>query len=401
MGRFVEQRWDENPSEYGGRKARQSFVYRAFIPDPIAGLHPLTSFETSGLVHEAERAVAALNEMPSLTGIEAVAPLLLRSEAVGSSKIERLAVTHTNLARALVDPGAARGAARAVAANVRALERAIALGTEERPLGVRDLIEVHRILMADDDPEGAGVVRNEQNWIGGRQPNPIDAVYIPPPPEEVSGLLLDFVTFLNRADLPAVAQAAMAHAQFETIHPFADGNGRVGRALIHLVLRRRGLTPRFVPPVSVVLGAHADAYVAGLTGYRDPDGLEPWLQAFARATSQAAGESRQLADSVRQLEERWLERAGRPRTDSTSAKIIRSLPAQPIITAATARLVTGTSYEAARVALNALQVAGVVRQISGGTYDRTYAADDLFDVVRGFELRLSGRATTEIDAPAL
>jgi Fic family protein len=395
MGHFVERRWDANPDGYGGRKARQSFVYRAFIPDPIASIDPRTSFATSGLISEAERAVAALNEIASLAGVEAVAPLLLRSEAVGSSKIERLAVTHTNLARALVEPGAARGAARAVAANVRALERAIALGAEERPLSVSDLVEIHRILMADDDPEGAGVVRTEQNWIGGRQPNPIDAVYIPPPPEEVPGLLLDLVSFLNRTDLPAVAQAGIAHAQFETIHPFADGNGRVGRSMIHFVLRRRGLAPRFVPPVSVVLAAHPDAYVAGLAGYRDPEGLEPWLEAFASAAAQAASESRGLADSVRGLEEEWLQRAGRPRIDSASAKIIRALPGQPILTAATARLLTGTSYEAARTALNALSVAGVVRQISGGTYDRTYAADDLFNIVRAFELRLSGRKMTD------
>jgi Fic family protein len=391
MGQYVERRWPADPNSYGGRKARSGFSYRAFIPDAIATIDPRTSFATSRLVLDAERAVEALNDLPSIAGVEAVAPLLLRSEAIGSSKIERLAVSHTNLARALVDPSAAKGTARAVAANVRALERAIELGTEDRPLAIDDLAGVHRILMADEDPEGAGIVRTEQNWIGGRQPNPSDAVYIPPPPEEVAGLLGDLVVLLNREDLPAIVQAAIGHAQFETIHPFDDGNGRVGRALVHLLLRRRGLAPRFVPPVSVVLAAHPDAYIAGLVAFRDSDGLEPWLQTFALATLEAAAESTHLAESVHALEERWLDLAGRPRSDSAAAKIIITLPAQPIITAATARLVTGTSYEAARTALLDLETAGVVRQISGGTYDRTYAADDLFAEIRSFEAKLSGR----------
>lgn len=391
MGHFVDRRWEGDASAYGGRKARQGFTYRAFVPDSIGELQPLVSFETSAIVHAAEEATAALNETESVAGLEAVGPLLLRSEAVASSKIERLAVSQLNLARALVDPRSAKGTARAVAANVLALERAVAIGDAEAPLAVVDLVEIHRILMADDDPEGAGIVRTEQNWIGGRQPSPVDAAYIPPPPEEVPALLDDLIAFLRRDDLPPVVQAAIAHAQFETIHPFADGNGRVGRSLIHLVLRRRGLAPRFVPPVSMVLAAHPDAYVAGLVGFREAGGLEPWIASFAEASGQAAAVSKRLAEAVRELEEEWFEEAGRPRRDGAPAKIIRLLPAQPILTAATARLGIGTSYEAARVALLALEKAGVVRQISGGTYDRTYAADRLFDLIRRYEERtLSG-----------
>jgi Fic family protein len=361
------------------------------VPDSIGEIQPLVSFETSAIVHAAEEATAALNETESVAGLEAVGPLLLRSEAVASSKIERLAVSQLNLARALVDPRSAKGTARAVAANVLALERAVAIGDAEAPLAVVDLVEIHRILMADDDPEDAGIVRTEQNWIGGRQPSPVDAAYVPPPPEEVPALLDDLIAFLRRDDLPPVVQAAIAHAQFETIHPFADGNGRVGRSLIHLVLRRRGLAPRFVPPVSMVLAAHPDAYVAGLVGFREAGGLEPWIASFAEASGQAAAASKRLAEAVRELEEEWFEEAGRPRRDGAPAKIIRLLPAQPILTAATARLGIGTSYEAARIALLALEKAGVVHQISGGTYDRTYAADRLFDLIRRYEERtLSG-----------
>src|SRR6202023_1686779 len=104
----------------------------------------------------------------------------------------------------------------------------------------------------------AGKVRDRQNWIGGASSGPRDAEFIPPPPELVPELLDDLSRFMARDDLPPVAQAAVAHAQFETIHPFADGNGRVGRCLISVVFRRRGLGQRLIPPVSLVLAARRD-----------------------------------------------------------------------------------------------------------------------------------------------
>ena len=114
----------------------------------------------------------------------------------------------------------------------------------------------HRTLMADE-PERVkpGRFREGQNWIGGRRNNPSDARYVPPPEDHVPALMSDLIDFIDRDDLPAIAQAAITHAQFETIHPFVDGNGRVGRCLIHVVLRRRDVARSFVPPISVVLAA--------------------------------------------------------------------------------------------------------------------------------------------------
>src|SRR5512139_89251 len=134
--------------------------------------------------------------------------------------------------------------------------------------------------MAGEERTRPGRVREEQNWIGGRLGNPSDAAFVPPPEDLVLPLLEDLVAFMARDDLPAAPQAAVAHAQFETIHPFIDGNGRVGRALVHVVLRRRGLAPRYVPPVSLVLAADAKAYVAGLTAFRD-DRPTDWIFLFA------------------------------------------------------------------------------------------------------------------------
>ena len=168
------------------------------------------------------------------------------------------------------------------------MEEAIRIGSVDRPITVADITDIHRTLLAGTDQSDiAGQVRTIQNWVGGRLNSPIDAEFVPPPPEEVPGLLKDLVAFVNREDLPAVVQAAIAHAQFETIHPFTDGNGRVGRCLIQVILRRRGLAPTFVPPVSVVLATNAKAYVRGLTEFREGK-VAVWRSSFSYACRSAA-----------------------------------------------------------------------------------------------------------------
>jgi hypothetical protein len=134
-----------------------------------------------------------------------------------------------------------------VLANVAAMEAAVELGSSTDTITLDDLLGIHRTLMERSSmPHIGGVVRTMQNWIGGSSYNPCSAVFVPPPPDTVDALLHDLLDYVNGDDHPALVQAAIAHAQFETIHPFADGNGRTGRALIHVILRRRGLAPRFV-----------------------------------------------------------------------------------------------------------------------------------------------------------
>jgi Fic family protein len=228
------------------------------------------------------------------------------------------------------------------------------------------------------------MLREEPNWIGGRLNNPSDARYVPPPEDQVPALMSDLVSFINREDIPAVAQAAIAHAQFETIHPFIDGNGRVGRCLIHVVLRRREVAPRFVPPVSIVLAARPSAYVDGLIGFREGR-IADWIASFAAATGLAARASVELAEKVAGLQDEWLERAGRPRAGSAASRLITLLPALPVVSAPTARVAIDVSQQQTLAGLKALAAAGVIRQISAGTYDRQYAATELFALVSAYE----------------
>jgi len=386
---WIERHWEGDPGAMGGRKARQSFAYRAFVPDPIAAIQPTVSFETARLISDAETAVGQLNADERVRGLEAIGALLLRSEAIASSRIEGIELSQRKLARALIDPRAAKGTARAVAANVVAMEQAIAIGDSEPELTAADILAVHRTLMAHEPARVLpGTFRGEQNWIGGRLQNPSDARYVPPPEEQVEPLMADLVKFLNRDDLPAVAQAAIAHAQFETIHPFIDGNGRVGRCLIHVVLRRRGVAPVFVPPISLVLAARANLYIDGLVGFRDGQ-LDAWCASFAWACGKAAALSVDLAARVASLEAEWLQRAGRPRRDSAAARIIPVLPAQPITSAATMRAAIGARHQRALEGLKVLAEAGVLRQISEGGYDRQYAADELFELIEDYEQRVA------------
>ena len=152
--------------------------------------------------------------------------------------------------------------------NVEAMQRAIDVGAGVE-IGVGELLEIHRLLLGSTaDRAIAGVVRERQNWIGGNAYNPLEAAFVPPPPELVPELLDDLCRFIARGDLPPVVEAAIAHAQFETIHPFIDGNGRTGRALIYAVLRRRGEVTKYIPPISLLLAADQGSYIAGLDRYR-------------------------------------------------------------------------------------------------------------------------------------
>jgi Fic family protein len=380
---------------YGSRRDRQAFRFRAFVPDLIAGWDRPLAGRAAEAVAQATAALAELQAGGPASDLEAVATTLLRAEALGSSFIEGLRASNKRLALAAYEPVTADPTARAVLGNVRAMERAIAIGTERRPFRLHDLLDIHRTLLEGTTEERfAGVVRAEQNWIGGRGTSPRDAAFIPPPADRVPALLEDLVTFVNLDDLPALSQAAIAHAQFETVHPFGDGNGRAGRCLIHTILRRRGVAPRLVPPISVVLATNAKRYIAGLTDFREGR-ADDWIGAFADSVSIAAQSTKRLRADIGALLEHLLERAGSPRADSVARKIILGLPQQPIVTAEVAADAYAVTPTAARAALNRLQEHGVlVPTRVGRRRDREWISDELFELLDNFDYEVGER-----DAP--
>jgi Fic family protein len=261
------------------------------------------------------------------------------------------------------------------------------------------LLEAHRLLLAGTPLEAfGGHIREEQNWIGGSSDNPCSAVYVPPPPEKVPDLLDDLCVFCNTDTLPAVAQAALAHAQFETIHPFADGNGRIGRALIHLVLRRRGLAALVLPPISLVLVTWSGDYIAGLTATRydgDPtspqatDGVNRWVAFFATACRRAIEDTETLETEVAALQAGWRNRLGRVRSGSAVDRLINALPGAPIVTVSGAAELIGRTFQATNQGISQLVQAGILTQVNLGRRNRAFEAPELIRQFTNLERRLA------------
>jgi len=408
MAKGIRRFWPAGlPSVSGGRAARTGFYYDAFDGWRIAHTDPRVSFETLQDLVRAEAAIRSLNEDPPRSdALEALTHQLLRAEAVASSRIEGLKLSHKNLAEATFDPKLASANAASVLGNVRAMQEALRIGSTAERLTAETLRRLHaRLFRGTDEERRAGRFRTSQNWIGHGD-NPHRATFIPVPEDQVPRLVDDLCAFIGRDDVSPLIQAAIAHAQFETIHPFEDGNGRTGRALVHLILRRRGLAPHYVPPISLVLAANYAAYVAGLTAYRDHRDDE-WCGVFARAAGIAAEGARGLSRELERLKARWTERAGSPRAGSAAAKLIALLPAHPVFDLASATEFLSVSDEAARLGIQRLEAAGVVTEFTKRKWGRAWESVGLFALLDGFERRLStrpdakrGRAAPRDTAPS-
>lgn len=360
--------------------------------------------ETAADIVDAERAVGRLNsEARGLADSEAVARLLLRAEAVASSRIEGLEVGGRRLLKAQLAAGLGDKptdvTATEVLNNIEAMRWAIDTVSAADEITVEHVLGVHERLLAGTTlDKQAGRIRAEQNWIGGSSYNPCSAAFVPPPPERVHELLEDLCAFCNSDSLPAVAQAALAHAQFETIHPFVDGNGRTGRALIHVILRRRGLAPTVVPPVSLVLATWSEAYVGGLTATRyreEPSsqaafaGMNDWLDTFAAATRRAVADATAYEHRVREVQQRWRDRLGRARADSAASRLIAALPGAPIVTVQSAAALIDRSEQAVNEAIPRLVEAQILKQTTLGRRNRAFEASDLLDAVTDLERQLA------------
>lgn len=376
--------WEPTLAGLGGKRARRPARYRAFVPGEIADYDWTLDSAAAEAIFEAERRCRDLQARSASVGLDTVARQLLRSEAVASSKIEGLVLSHRRLAKAAAVPSGDL-TAQSVLANVAAIEAAYEFAHSSEPFSVDALTRIHaRLFESTPQDHWGGVVRDRQNWIGGDATTPVNADFVPPPEGEVPRLLGDLAACCNRVDLPPVLQAAVAHAQYETIHPFMDGNGRAGRALIGMLLIRRGVANEVLPPISLILAGEADSYVHGLTSYRYTSGTD-WVDFFSGAMIRAADCSELLARQVAELKERWLETAARPRAGSAPRRLIEALPTHPVLTLATAQSITSLSDEACRRALNRLEQSGVLRETTAGKRNRVWESVGLFDLLDRLE----------------
>jgi Fic family protein len=341
--------------------------FEAAVVPPIAGADLVLTGDLAADLDEATRLLAAF-DAGGAGEIAPFASVLLRSESAASSQIENLTSSARALAEAEIGEGN-RANAAVILGNVRTMQAALDLAGR---LDEDAVLAMHRALMAQQTQHPAGQWREQQVWVGGSALHPGDAHYVPPVADDVPALMADLVAFMDRDDLPPLAHAALAHAQFETIHPFTDGNGRTGRALLHSVLLHTGVIRRVTVPISAGLLAIREDYIDALMDYRTGD-VEPILRCVAEAARNGTHIGERLVATLRQVHADWAERLT-ARAGSASWAMLDLLLRQPVVTARVVVRELGVSAPTAQSALQRLVDDGILLESTGHRRNRVYRA---------------------------
>lgn len=381
----------------GNRADRTLTEVTVSIPPMIAAL-PVLRGSTAGEIAALD-AIARLDQASAGQTVGALGTMLIRLESVASSKIEHLDADVGDFARALAGSRANDSATAMVAASA-AIHDLVSSVVRGGRITTDAILTAHTALMIDDRAERgyAGRFRDVQNWIGGSDHSPRDALFVPPPPELVAPLIDDLLAFAHRDDVPPITQAAIVHAQFESIHPFTDGNGRIGRALIQAVLRRRGIARNVVVPVASALAADRDRYFALLTAYRNGDPT-PIVAGIADASFIAADVCLPLPQRLNDLVREW--RTLFPfRRGSAADGLLDVLIERPVVTASTVERELGVSYTAANNAVLVLVELGILAPLTDRKRDRAFVASEVMDELSGLQRAIGTRASTTRDVTA-
>jgi Fic family protein len=359
-------------------------TYAVAVVPRIAHVEVSLPSDVAADIDDAQRSLSAFD---AGAGGE-VAPfvaVLLRSESAASSQIENLTSSARALAEAEIGEGD-RANAATILGNVRAMRAAIDLAGS---LDDKAILAMHEALLRDDLGHQAGTWRSEPVWIGGASHHPQGAAFVPPLAPEVPGLVADLVSFMDRDDLPPLALAALAHAQFETIHPFTDGNGRTGRALLHAILLSTGAARHVTVPISAGLLAARDDYFAALTAYRQGD-IEPILRSVASAARAGVVVGEHLVGRLRAVREDWETRL-RVRSDATVLRVADLLVRQPVLTARVVMDLCDVSAPTAQAALRGLVEADILVESTGRRRGRVYRAPEILEALDGYAVALGRR----------
>ncbi|KAB7759164.1 Fic family protein [Mycolicibacterium mucogenicum] len=377
-------RWEPQSITYAGAARPRYGTYHPAVPTTIADL----ALDLSpSVLADAESASREMTRFDAELGgeIAPFASVLLRSESAASSQIENLTASARAIGEAELPGGKAKQNAELIVANTAAMQAAVALSHAINAEAIRAM---HRALMVNDPRHTPGDFRAEPVWIGGGS-TPIGATFVGPRDELVPGAIDDLIAFAQRDDLPALPQIAVSHAQFETIHPFTDGNGRTGRALVQAMLRNKGLTRQVTVPVSAGLLADTDAYFAALTSYRDGDAA-PIVERFSHAAILAIANGRQLVAELRAIRESW-NSVINARSDSAIWKVADLLTRRPVINAALVAQELGIESTNAHRYLNPLTDAGLLAEATNGRRNRVWRSPEVLAALDAFAERAGRR----------
>lgn len=361
-----------------GKYVQQLQGYRAFIPNPLPPVPPVRmEGELTALMSEADRALGRLDGVASiLPNPDLFVAMYVRHEAVLSSQIEGTQSTLEDVLQYEIDskgPRIAKDAGEVVnyvAAMNHGLNRLKTL-----PLSLRLLREIHARLMKDvrGSERSPGEFRTSQNWIGAQGCNLMTATFVPPPPHEMVAALDNLEKFLHDSQgLPPLVQCGLAHAQFETIHPFLDGNGRVGRLLITLLLCEQRILERPLLYLSVYLKAHRAEYYDRLTAVRTDGDWEGWLRFFLKGVAEVSVAATNTARSILHLrEEGRLKLAN----NAQGVRLLDYLFEKPVMSVRTAEQHLGCSFATAASTIEQLEAAGLLRETTGQKRNRLYRCE--------------------------
>jgi len=364
----------------------------AFVPPPLP---PTPSVELPRLYRQLENANRALGRLDGVTSILPDTPLFLymyvRKEALLSSQIEG---TQSSLSDLLLfeneeAPGVPIDDVQEVSSYVAAMEHGLERIRAGFPISLRLIRELHNILLSKGrgSSKQPGEFRRTQNWIGGTRPG--NALFVPPPPELVMELMSHLESFIHddKVEIPSLIKAGLVHVQFETIHPFLDGNGRLGRLLITFILCAQGILKEPITYLSLYFKSHRSRYYELLQGVRERGDWEAWLEFFLDGITET---SLQAADAAREIlnlfetDRIHIERLGRPA--ASALRVHQLLQQKPIINIPDAAKKLGISVPTITKSVQHLEDLGIVREITGKQRGRAFAYSGYLEILsRGTE----------------
>lgn len=372
-------------------RMRETGEYWSALPAAIGDLNIEIPADISAILEESARLLGELDTYAAARFgsksrvLGPMSSILLRTESTSSSQIENLTVGAKNLA--LQELGEGKGGnAAIVVGNVHAMEAALSLSQE---FSERNLLDMHEALLSTDPRLSAyaGKFRTQLVWVGGSSRGPVHARHVGPQPDLIGPLIEDLLRFLNRNDIPVIVQCAIAHAQFETIHPFVDGNGRVGRALVHAVLWNKELVRNVTPPVSAGLLTDTTRYFDALMAYRSGD-ARPIVECFAHACRYASITGIRLIDDLQQQVDQSRDMLRGVRKDAAAWKVLPTLIEQPIVNQEYLISHLGLTQVSARRSIDTLAERGILDQIMGGRRNKVWMHRGILQVLDDYAARL-------------
>lgn len=363
--------YDRLPWQGHSAPVGETQTYEAFIPEPLEQLEFQLSTETLSLCDDAGRALTRFDQKYSDQS-KTLGSLLSVTEALASSRIENIHETAQGLGEALAGR-TSRPNANSVAANLNANTGAF----DSQGFSNEKVLAAHRTLMQDVDP-AAGTYRSEQVWIGSSSHSPLGALFVPPVHHRIPQLMEDLTAYANRIDIPPLHQAAIAHAQFETIHPFTDGNGRTGRSMIHSMLKHHEVMLNVMAPISVGLLFNTRNYYDALNDFRAGN-PETIMMVIAHATFRAVAHGELLAKKLGQTTQSW--NGLDARKDSAAWKILPLLAGNPVLSAEKLSLALDLDYPRLKRAMDSLERAGIVTAHGKYKHRRYWVAPQVVNAV--------------------